>query len=68
MREQVEAYIEGYMGEEFRPWIEANKGDEELVMAATINQWQMDAMEMDEQPIPDDIYEWAQSITTSTRV
>lgn len=71
MREATKAYISKFYGEEeTEQWLNTNRGEEELAMAMTINQWQEDfEYEEDEEaePIPAEILAWARSITDAKR-
>lgn len=61
--EQARAYLQQYFGkEEWEVWMGANPNEQELCMAATIQQW------AEEDPIPADIRAWADSITTSAHI
>lgn len=69
--EMAKTYIAQFYGEEdTEQWLNANEGEEELVMAMTINQWQED-LEDEEcegaEPIPTEILTWARSITDAKR-
>lgn len=69
--EMAREYITQFYGaEDTEQWLNANEGEEEMVMAMTINQWQEELEDGDcegAEPIPTEILEWARSITDAKR-